>query len=380
MKIVNWEQTEENELCVTIEMQPGEETTVEPVLDFLDWTAGEKGVWLLGRVQLWREKNRIFARTCTLPAMELPEQTGRTAVYRLNGPTEEQITQQLKLLAQKYAVSSEDEQPARMGDLVTLDFDAMLEDGNRFSGSMGRNGTYHLAGGEDLPEEVCRAVSGKKADETFSCTVVLPYTYPDKRATGKKAAYTGTVKKIVHQTISALNDAFAQSLGLNDLEELRERSKKAFLQQEALAARRIISQRALHEFCGEAKLVLPKLAVQLESEYQWKQLEGRLQKSGVSLESHLRRLRKTREELDASLKRHAEEDIRMRAVFLGVARQENLTVTELELAAAEKAALQGRTGVQIDRMQLRQRLCVEKGMNSVVRCLTLKPDKQPSSV
>lgn len=188
------------------------------------------------------------------------------------------------------------------------------------------------------------------------------------------------MKKIVHQTISALNDAFAQSLGLNDLEELRERSKKAFLQQEALAARRIISQRALHEFCGEAKLVLPKLAVQLESEYQWKQLEGRLQKSGVSLESHLRRLRKTREELDASLKRHAEEDIRMRAVFLGVARQENLTVTELELAAAEKAALQGRTGVQIDRMQLRQRLCVEKGMNSVVRCLTLKPDKQPSSV
>ena len=65
----------------------------------------------------------------------------------------------------------------------------------------------------------------------------------------------------------------------------------------------------------------------------------------------------------------------MRAVFLGVARQENLTVTELELAAAEKAALQGRTGVQIDRMQLRQRLCVEKGMNSVVRCLTLKPAK-----
>lgn len=118
MKIMNWEQTEENELRVTIEMQPGEETTVEPVLDFLDWTAGEKGVWLLGRVQLWREKNRIFARTCTLPAMELPEQTGRTAVYRLNGPTEEQITQQLKLLAQKYAVSSEDEQPARMGDLM----------------------------------------------------------------------------------------------------------------------------------------------------------------------------------------------------------------------------------------------------------------------
>lgn len=154
MKIVNWEQTEENELRVTIEMQPGEETTVEPVLDFLDWTAGEKGVCLLGRVQLWREKNRIFARTCTLPAMELPEQTGRTAVYRLNGPTEEQITQQLKLLAQKYAVSSEDEQPARMGDLVTLDFDAMLEDGNRFSGSMGRNGTYHLAGGGGLPSGI----------------------------------------------------------------------------------------------------------------------------------------------------------------------------------------------------------------------------------
>lgn len=68
MKIVNWEQTEENELRVTIEMQPGEETTVESVLDFLDWTAGEKGVVAAGTCAAsGGKRNRIFAGRAPCP-------------------------------------------------------------------------------------------------------------------------------------------------------------------------------------------------------------------------------------------------------------------------------------------------------------------------
>lgn len=310
-----------------------------------------------------------------LPAMELPQLEGRTAEYRLKPPTDAQVEQQLQALARTRMETSEDEKPARAGDLATLDFDAVLEDGTRFSGSMGRDGRYHLAAGEELPEGVWQTVVGKKAGDGFQCRVQLPYTYEDKRAAGKNAVYTGRVKKIVHQRIPMLNDAFAQSFGQENMTSLRAMIRKRFLEQEAGTARRIVSQRMLHALCDETIVVLPQLAVELEAEYQWRQLENRLEKSGISLDSHLHRLHKTREELDASIRVHAAEDMKLRAVFLAVSRQEGLTASDAETEAAVRATTQGRAGAQIDRMQLRQRLCVEKGMRYVTERMALKPAK-----
>ena len=124
-----------------------------------------------------------------------------------------------------------------------------------------------------------------------------------------------------------LNDAFAQSFGQENMTSLRAMIRKRFLEQEAGTARRIVSQRMLHALCDETIVVLPQLAVELEAEYQWRQLENRLEKSGISLDSHLHRLHKTREELDASIRVHAAEDMKLRAVFLAVSRQEGLTVS-----------------------------------------------------
>ena len=375
MRIEKWVQDSAGRLDAVVLLDAREEPSTVQVLEFVDCQAGIEKIWLLGRATLKREENRVLVRTCVLPAMELPQLEGRTAEYRLKQPTDAQIEQQLQALAQTRMETSEDDKPARAGDLVTLDFDAELEDGTRFSGSMGRDGRYHLAVGEELPEGVWQAVVGKKVGDGFQCRVQLPYTYEDRRAAGKNAVYTGRVKKIVHQRMPMLNDAFAQSFGQENMTSLRAMIRKRFLEQEAGTARRIVSQRMLHALCDETIVVLPQLAVELEAEYQWRQLENRLEKSGISLDSHLHRLHKTREELDASIRVHAAEDMKLRAVFLAVSRQEGLTASDAETEAAVRAATKGRAGAQIDRMQLRQRLCVEKGMQYVTERMALKPAK-----
>lgn len=342
MKIEKWVQDSAGRLDAVVLLDAGEKPSTVQVLEFVDRQAGAEKIWLLGRATLQRKDNRVLVLTCVLPAMELPQLEGRTAEYRLKPPTDAQVEQQLQALARTRMETSEDEKPARAGDLATLDFDAVLEDGTRFSGSMGRDGSY---------------------------------TYEDKRAAGKNAVYTGRVKKIVHQRIPMLNDAFAQSFGQENMTSLRAMIRKRFLEQEAGTARRIVSQRMLHALCDETIVVLPQLAVELEAEYQWRQLENRLEKSGISLDSHLHRLHKTREELDASIRVHAAEDMKLRAVFLAVSRQEGLTVSDAETEAAVRATTQGRAGAQIDRMQLRQRLCVEKGMRYVTERMALKPAK-----
>ena len=375
MRIEKWVQDSAGRLDAVVLLDAREEPSTVQVLEFVDCQAGIEKIWLLGRATLKREENRVLVRTCVLPAMELPQLEGRTAEYRLKQPTDAQIEQQLQALAQTRMETSEDDKPARAGDLITLDFDAELEDGTRFSGSMGRDGRYHLAVGEELPEGVWQAVVGKKAGDGFQCRVQLPYTYEDKRAAGKNAVYTGWVKKIVHQRMPELKDTFAQSFGQENMSALRAIIRDSFLEQEAGEARRIISHRMLHALSDETIVELPQLAVELEAEYQWRQLENRLEKSGISLESHLRRLHKTREKLDASIRAHAAEDMKLRAVFLAVARQEGLTVSDAETEAAARAATRGLAGAQIDRMQLRQRLCVEKGMRYVTERMALKPAK-----
>lgn len=375
MKIEKWVQDSAGRLDAVVLLDAGEKTSTVQVLEFVDRQAGAEKIWLLGRATLQRKENRVLVRTCVLPAMELPQLEGRTAEYRLKPPTDAQVEQQLQALAQTRMETSEDEKPARAGDLATLDFDAVLEDGTRFSGSMGRDGRYHLAAGEELPEGVWQAVVGKKAGDAFTCTVRLPYTFGDKRAAGKTAVYTGTVKHVVHQILPPLDDALAQSFGQADLAALRQQMRSHFLAQETKAAQQVVTQRALHALCDETIVELPQLAVELEAEYQWRQLENRLEKSGISLDSHLHRLHKTREELDASIRVHAAEDMKLRAVFLAVSRQERLTASDAETEAAVRAATKGRAGAQIDRMQLRQRLCVEKGMRYVTERMALKPAK-----
>lgn len=50
-------------------------------------------------------------------------------------------------------------------------------------------------------------------------------------------------------------------------------------------------------------------------------------------------------------------------------------MSDAETEAAARAATRGLAGAQIDRMQLRQRLCVEKGMRYVTERMALKPAK-----
>lgn len=360
MNLTQWSLSPAGVLRAAV-LTEGGEPDVLAALAQIDAEARRQGLWLLGRARCCTQAQSLAVEVCTLPEVGLPEAGSLTAEYRLKPPAAAQIEQQLDTLARMRMLQTEDSAPARPGDLVTLSFDAMLEDGSRFSGSMGRHGVYCLQSGGELPAAVCSALVGRAAGERFVCDAALPGTFPDRRAAGRTARYTGTVERVVHQTPHPLDDALARSFGQADLAALRRMLEARFLQQEEQAAKRIAAQRALGRYSRQAQLTLPPLALELETAYQARLLEQRLEQSGITLESHLRRLHKTEAQLRASLAAHAEKDLRARAVFLAVARAEGLAVSEDALDEAARQA----PAAQADRMQLRQRLGVEQGMRWV---------------
>lgn len=130
--------------------------------------------------------------------------------------------------------------------------------------------------------------------------------------------------------------------------------------------RRVAEQRLLKGLCAAAQLEVPELAVELETNYQLRQLERRLKKSGISMEQHCRRLRKTEAELWQDLARYAQRQLHDRFALLAIACDEGLDVTERELAAAAQKAVRTHRLRSVDRMQLRQYLCVQKASEHVL--------------
>lgn len=106
-------------------------------------------------------------------------------------------------------------------------------------------------------------------------------------------------------------------------------------------------------------LQVPEFAVETEAEFQRRQLYARLEKSHITLQQHLARLRTGEQAFFEKLRGYARQDMQQRCALLAIARAEGFTVTPEQLDAAVRMA-RTRGVKQPDRMQLRQQLLVQQ--------------------
>lgn len=353
---------------------------VEEALYAVDCRACAAGYFLAGRPQ-WKPAAgpdggpALEVAVSLLPPVWPGQYKGLRAEYTLPPADPEAARRQLEALRRRQAVQAETDQAAAPGDLVEVDYDAALEDGLRFSGSLCRGGRFVLGGGGQ-PAELSRCLQGLCPGQKFACTAVLPADYPDRRAAGKTAHYAGTLRRVFRQTLPPADDAFARTQGFETLAALQERLAARQRQSDEDAARRAAGQRVLAQITARAQLELPPLAVEAETDWQLRQLNARLEKSRIPLQQHLKRLRKTEQQLQDDLRRYAAGDLRSRLVLLAVARAEGLAPTGEELAQAARVAVQH--GIRRpDRMQLRQKLCAQKASDFILAQTVFVPVPAP---
>lgn len=342
---------------------------MEEALYAVDCEARSAGLFPAGRTQ-WKPaagpsgEPALEVSVCMLPSVTLGQYMGLTAEYRLPSVASGEIDRQLEALRRQHAIRCETDRAAAPGDLVEVDYDAELEDGFRFSGSLCRGGRFVLGEGSQ-PAQLSRCLQGLCPGQNFACTVPLPAGYPDKRAAGKTARYAGTLRRVFRQTLPQADDAFARMLGYGTLAELREQLAARQQQAAETLARRTAGQRVLAQVTAGAEMELPPPALDAEVGWQLLQLNARLEKSRIPLQLHLQRLRKTERQLHGDLRRHAVQELHDRFALLAVARAEGLAPTEAELEQAVHAAVQHGV-VRPDRMQLRQKLCAQKAADFIL--------------
>lgn len=157
----------------------------------------------------------------TLPDVPAPK-IDKLKLERLTAEVDEaQVDEQLKQLAsgQKSWTAAKKGHAAKTGDQVVIDF-VGKQDGVAFDGGTGTDMPVELGSGSLIPGFEDQLV-GAKAGEERTIEVTFPADYPAENLKGKPATFDINVKEVKTAGESKLDDDFAKSLGLQDLDQLK---------------------------------------------------------------------------------------------------------------------------------------------------------------
>lgn len=245
----------------------------------------------------------------------------------LDQTVEQEISHRCRLHARYHSTNA----PAKRGDKVNLDFEG-FRDGQPIPDSKMENVTVLLGTGKLMPAAE-KAIYGHKAGETFQFDFTYPANFRVDELSGVTAQFTITLHAVDEKEIPAADEAFAKSRGFDSLDAMRDqiRKEKQALHEEA--ADRKAGQDLLAMAGANLTVTLSEKQVANAAQHEYRQLEEKLKKSGISMEAYCQSCRTTPEQLKASYRKIAERRIRSVLAAKAISEAEGIVATKEEVQA-----------------------------------------------
>ncbi|WP_395671455.1 trigger factor [Phenylobacterium sp.] len=217
---------------------------------------------------------------------------------------------------------------AAEGDMVVIDFVGKI-DGEAFAGGSAEGAELVIGSGQFIPgfEE---QLKGAKPDSDVEVKVTFPADYQAANLAGKDAVFEVKVKEVKSAAEGAVDDAFAERLGIENLDKLKELIRTNLEQQYAGASRFKLKRALLDQLDEKHDFPLPPKMVDAEFASIWQQIQQ--DKEGGSLPED--DAGKTDEQLEAEYRKIAERRVRLGLVLAEIGRANNVQVTDQELGEA----------------------------------------------
>jgi trigger factor len=209
----------------------------------------------------------------TLPEVPEPRIDELKLERLLVEPSAEEIDSAIARLAE--GQKSFDPAPAgvaaQMGDLVVIDYEGSV-DGEPFEGGKGESMRVELGSGRLIPGFEEQLV-GAKANEQRTLNVTFPEGYPVAYLKGREAKFEVTIGEVQKPRAMEMDDAFAQSMGLEGIDQLRELMKGQVEQELGGLTRTHMKRRLLDQLAESHDFEVPASMVEAEFSQIWQQLE-----------------------------------------------------------------------------------------------------------
>jgi len=164
------------------------------------------------------------------PRYDLPE-LGELSLPEISLEiSEAEIDEELAKVQEEQAVwePAEDDK-AEDGMLAEVDLRGEVEDSD--DDPYTEDGASLIIGSDSVPPEISESLQGAKVDDERVATKTLPDDLEDKVKAGKTVTYTISVKGLKRKVLPEIDDDLATTIGLENLEELRQRVHDVLQQQ-----------------------------------------------------------------------------------------------------------------------------------------------------
>ena len=282
--------------------------------------------------KLSEEDLEIKVTVATRPEINLGKYTG----YELGKATAEvkddEVEAAIEALRKQNATVAPKEGQAEKGDIVVMDFEGSV-DGVPFEGGAAENHELELGSGAFIPgfeDQLIGASAGIEVD----VKVKFPENYGPDEISGKDAVFHCKIHEVKQKVLPELDEEFIKDLnipGVADLEQLKANRKEALLKQKEANAKQEYLNKLVDEIKKVSTFDIPEEIVKEETENRKKQLEQRLQQSGIDLEQYYVLTKTKEEDLDKQLAEEARKGLESFFVMDSVGEKEKLNITEEEL-------------------------------------------------
>jgi len=263
-----------------------------------------------------------------LPAVELAD----FRTFALEKPvaevTDEEVEQAVRRLAEQNRPFHAKEGAAAAGDRLTISFSGKI-DGQPFEGGTGEDVVIHLGSGMLMPGFDEQLVGGS-AGETRTVQIAFPHDHPNAQLAGKEAVFEVVIKSVETPGEVVIDDAFANSLGLDSLAKLQERVKEQLTQEHAAISRQRLKCALLDQIDAHHKFELPPTLLEDEFANVWRAVTEELAAQNRTFADE----GTTEEAAKAEYRAIAERRVRLGLVLAEVGERNNIKVTDEELTHA----------------------------------------------
>jgi trigger factor len=210
------------------------------------------------------------------------------------------------------------------GDRLGLSFKGTIK-GEAFAGGSSDHAHLTVGSGEFIPgfEE---QLIGMKKGETRTVTVTFPKDYQQADLAGKKADFETTILHIDGPKAGELNDDFAKSLGLENVEALRNAVKDQMRAALDSMARQAVKRQILDQLDEGHKFEVPQQLVDAEFDTIWQRVVHEVEHHGRSFEDE----GTTEEAAKEQYRKIAERRVRLGLVVAEIGNVNKIEVTEEE--------------------------------------------------
>jgi trigger factor len=276
----------------------------------------------------------IAAEVTVKPEVKLGEYKNLKVEKQDRVVTDEDVENNLKEKQERQAELVLKEEGAELGDTAVIDYEGFV-DGVAFEGGKDQNHSLELGSNQFIPGFEEQLV-GVKAGEEKDVVVTFPEDYQAEDLKGKEATFKVIVHEIKTKQLPALDDEFAKDVDeeVASLDELKAKIRKELEESKTAAADEAVQDLALRQAVANAEIVeLPHVMVHDEVHRQMDLFLNDMQRQGISPELYYQITGTTEKDLHVQMESDADERTKTSLVLEQIIKDENIVVSEEEVAA-----------------------------------------------